>query len=248
MFTTDERERVLRDLISLAKAAPDVSAAAVTGSTATGDGDRWSDLDLALSVWGPLDAAIDRWTALLIADFGVLHHWDLRSGTVVYRAFLLSNGLEVDLGFYPEGDFGPRGPAWRPVFGTADQPATAGEQDPGDLIGHAWHHVLHARTSVARGHWWQAEHWIGATRTQVIALAALRLGLPASYAKGAHLLPDEVTASLTETLVRHLDEVELRRALKAVVAALEAELQNADPRLAAKLAPVLAEAVSADSV
>jgi len=132
------------------------------------------------------------------------------------------------------------------VFGTADQPATAAKQDPGELIGLAWHHVLHARTSVERGQWWQAEHWIGATRTQVIALAALRLGFPASYAKGAHLLPAEVTASLTDTLVRHLDEVELRRALKAVVAALETELQNTDSRLAAELAPVLADAVSAD--
>jgi hypothetical protein len=243
MFTTDERGRILRDLVSLAKAAPDVSAAALTGSSATGRDDRWSDIDLALSVWGPLDAAVDRWTAILVADFSVLHHWDLVAGPVVYRVFLLANGLEVDLGFYPEGEFGPRGPAWRPVFGSADQPSAAEPADRDETIGLAWHHALHARTAIERGRGWQAEHWIGALRAQVFALACRRLGFPTAYAKGAHLLPEEITLPLRDSLARGLDEEELRRALAAVVSVLQVELQHADARLAAKLAPVLAEAI-----
>jgi hypothetical protein len=244
MFTADDRDRVLRDLISLAKAAPDVSAAAVTGSAATGADDRWSDIDLALAVWGPLDSALDRWTALLVSDFGVLHYWDLHAAPAVFRVFLLPGGLEVDLGFYPEGDFGPRGPAWRPVFGAADPATPAPPPNRREAVGLAWHHVLHARTALERGHHWQAEHWISATRAQLITLASHRLGFPAGYAKNAHLLPDEIAARLADTLVRQLDEPELRRALRAVVAALEVELQGTDPVLAAKLAPVLADAVS----
>jgi hypothetical protein len=241
MFTTDERERVLRDLVSLAKAAPDVSAAALTGSAATGRADRWSDLDLALSVWGPLDAAVERWTALLVTDFGVLHHWDLPVGSAVIRVFLLPGGLEVDLGFYPEGEFGPRGPAWRTVFGAADQPSAATQPNHDELIGHAWHHALHARTAIERDRLWQAEHWISALRSQVFGLACRRLGFPTAYAKGAHLLPVDFADRMRGTLVRDLDATELRRALSALVAVLQEELQETDILLAAKLAPVLAE-------
>jgi hypothetical protein len=43
------------------------------------------------------------------------------------------------------------------------------------------------------GRWWQAEHWISAMRDHVITLACVRLGYPAHYAKGAHLLPEDLT-------------------------------------------------------
>jgi hypothetical protein len=112
-----------------------------------------------------------------------------------------------------------------------------GRADPGNLIGLAWHHALHVRVCIERRRWWQAEHWIGAVRAQVIALACLRLGHPTSYAKEAHLLPAQLTAPLEATLVRSLDEAELRRALASAVAALTAELDRTDPALAAPTAP-----------
>lgn len=71
--------------------------------------------------------------------------------------------------------------------------------DSADLAGLAWHHALHARISIERRRWWQAEHCIGALRTHILALACLRLGHPASYAKGAHLLPTDLTEALEPT-------------------------------------------------
>ncbi|WP_225448257.1 hypothetical protein [Streptacidiphilus sp. P02-A3a] len=53
---------------------------------------------------------------------------------------------------------------------------------------------------VERQRWWQAEHWVSAVRDQVLALACLRLGHPTGYAKGAHLLPPELTAPLAARL------------------------------------------------
>jgi hypothetical protein len=96
----------------------------------------------------------------------------------------------------------------------------------------AWHHALHARVSIERRRWWQAEYWISAVRDQTIALACLRLGYPVHYAKGAHLVPEELTAPLTATLVRSLDEVELRRALGVATTALAHELERTDRSLA----------------
>jgi hypothetical protein len=113
--------------------------------------------------------------------------------------------------------------------------------DPSHLAGLAWHHALHAWISIQRRRWWQAEYWISALRSHVIALASLRLGHPTSYAKGAHLLPTDLTTPLEATLVRTLDKTELHRALTAATHALTAELTRTDQVLADRPSPVFTE-------
>jgi predicted nucleotidyltransferase len=215
MFTADEADRVRDRLLGLAEADPAVTGAAITGSRATGGGDAWSDIDLAFGVTGPLGHAMERWTERLYRDFAAVHHWDLPVGPAIYRVFLLPGWLEVDIAFAPEAGFGPLGPNWRTAFGqTADLDPP---EPPGaaTLAGRAWHHALHARACIERRRRWQAEHWISALRDQVLALACLRFGYPVSYAKGAHLLPPELTRPLEAALVATLDQAELRRALEA---------------------------------
>lgn len=245
MFRAEDRERVQDRLLDLAAADEAVVGAAIVGSQAAGQADRWSDIDVNLAVDGPLDAVLERWTRRLYDDFGAVHHWDLPVRTAVYRVFLLPGVLEADLAFVPAADFGPSGPHWRPVFGIAgSRRASAAAPDVGGLAGLAWHHALHARISIERRRWWQAEHWISALRDQVITLACLRLGLPAAYAKGAHLLPAEVTDALAETLVGSLTEAELRRALGAVSSAVLAELERSDAELTDRLRPAFEEAAA----
>lgn len=236
-------------LIGLAEATHCVAAAAITGSHVAGEGDEWSDIDLAFAIRGELAPALEHWTELLYRDFAALHHWDLPFASTVYRVFLVSGCLEVDIAFTPEADFGPCGPNWRTMFGeTVElQPGAPPRRD--DLVGRAWHHVLHARACIERRKPWQAEYLISGIRDQVLALTCLRLGYATSYAKGADLLPPEITAPLEATLVRSLDEAEMRRALAAATGALAAELERTDPALAARLRPVLEEvALTGDRV
>jgi hypothetical protein len=81
-------------VLDLARTDPRVTAGALTGSTAVGaDDDRQS------------------------SQFGVLDHFDLRSGSTVYRVFLLPSGLEVDVAVTPHQAFGARGPRFRTLFG-----------------------------------------------------------------------------------------------------------------------------------
>ena len=261
MFAVQERDRVRQRLLDIAEADPAITGAAITGSYALGGADRWSDIDLCFAIDGSLSASLDQWTARLYRDFAAVHHWDLPSGSTVYRVFLLPECLEVDLGFSPTEDFGPRGPHWRIVFGEAEAPQAEAPQAEApqaeapqaeapraavparhdELAGLAWHHALHARVCIERHRQWQAVHWIGALRDQVFALACLRLGHPTHYAKGAHLLPEPVTAPLEATLVRSLDEAHLRYALHAAVTALAGELEHHDEALATRLRPMLAE-------
>lgn len=239
MFDLEERRGVRERLLAAARQDPGIVAAAITGSDALDAADRWSDIDLALAIPDRPGAVLQRWTALLYQDFAAVHHWDLPSGLTIYRVFLLPGWLEVDIAFTPEAEFGPLGPAWRTVFGHATQPAARQAPDREHLVGLAWHHALHARTSIERHRWWQAQYWIGALRDQIIALACLRLGHPTAYGKGAHLLPQELTKPLEAALVRSLDESELRRALNAAAASLARELEDTNPAFAAQLGPML---------
>jgi len=244
VFTVEERDAVRGRLLERAQDDPAVSAAAITGSAAAGSADRWSDIDLAVGIQGDLSRALLHWTSVLYAEFAALHHWDLPFGSSIYRVFLLPGCLEVDIAFTPESDFGPRGPNWRTVFGaTVEVPTT---EPPGrdDLVGLAWHHVLHARICIERGKPWQAEWLIDGVRDHVLALACVRLGYTARFAKGADQLPREVTGAVEPTLVRSLDEAELRRALTAAAVALTAELERGDAALAARLRPTLEELAS----
>jgi hypothetical protein len=241
VFTVTDRDRVRGRLLELAEEDPDVAAAAITGSYVADGGDAWSDIDLAFGIRGDVQSALAKWKDVLYGEFGAIHDWDLPWGSTVYRVFLLPDWLQVDIAFIPESDFGPRGPNWRTVFGQALEPRQPGLPSRDELIGWAWVLARHGHTSIRRGKPWQAEWSISGVRDNVIALACLRLGYPTRYAKGAHLLPPELTESLRATLVRSLDEEELRRALAAAAQALARELEASAPRLASTIGPMLGQ-------
>ena len=226
-----------RRLLGLAEQDPRVTGAALTGSAADGREDRWSDIDLFFGVADQVapEAVLADWSGYLYGELGALHHFDVELPAAVYRAFLLPSCLEVDLGFTPAARFGPAGPHFRAVFGAVAQPPPATAPDPGQLIGLAWHHVLHARSCIERRKPWQAEYWISGIRDQTLALACLRLGQPTAYAKGADALPAAVTGGLDDALVRSLAPEELGRALRVAATRLLSELSATDPAKARRL-------------
>jgi hypothetical protein len=243
MFTTGRRQQVRAQLLDRAREDERVVGAAITGSAARGAEDRWSDVDLFFGVatGEPVADVLGAWSAFAYRELGAVRHFDLRAGSAIYRAFLLSDLLEVDLGFAPAAEFGPLGEGdFHVVFGDAAQRQSA-DVDPGHVIGLAWHHVLHARTSIERGCAWRAEYWISGIRDHILTLACLRLGLPAAHAKGADELPLDITAPLREALVGGLDAAELTRALRATTRALLGELRETDAGVAAALEGPLAE-------
>jgi hypothetical protein len=243
VFTSEHRDAVRNQLLGLAEKDPRITGAAVTGSAAGGREDRWSDVDLFFGVADhiALDAVVADWSGHLYGELGALHHFDLKVPAAVYRAFVLPSCLEVDLGFTPANRFGPVGPHFRATFGKAAPPSPALLPDPGQLIGLAWHHVLHARSSIERDKPWQAEYWISGIRDQTLALACLRLGAPVHYAKGADALPVAVTGGLEDALVRSLDPEELRRALRVAARRLLLELVATDAVQARRLELVIRE-------
>jgi Nucleotidyltransferase domain len=133
VFTSQERERLRGQLLGLAGDDPRIAAAAVTGSAAEGLQDRWSDIDLSLGVAEDvqLETVLADWTDCLYGEPAALHHFDLKVPTATYRAFLLPSCLEIDLGFTPASQFGPRGPRFCGVFGQVVQPPGPTRPIPG---------------------------------------------------------------------------------------------------------------------
>lgn len=243
MFTAKQRDYVRNYILEMAQTDSRVTGGALIGSLAAGTGDNWSDIDITFGIaaGNAIETVLDGWTQVLGRDFGVLSHFDLRSGSSIYRVLLLPDGLEIDLSVTPEAEFGARGPNFQRLFGSARQQEHAPQPGASSLIGMSWHHVLHARASIERHKPWRAEYWISSMRNHILALGCLRKGENAFHGRGIDLLPAAISDPLVDTLVRSLDEAELRRALAAATRCLIAELEEWDPALCARLKPLLQE-------
>ena len=175
MFTAEQRDHVRNYVLAMAQADPRVTGGALIGSTAAGTGDNWSDIDITFGIatGNAVEIVIDDWTQILEREFGVLDHFDLRSGASIYRVFLLPDGLEIDVSVTPAGDFAVYGPHFHILFGNVQQLKATPPPDVRHIIGLSWHHVFHARSCIERNKPWQAEYWISEVRNHMIALACL---------------------------------------------------------------------------
>ena len=227
MFTIGDRDRVRDRVLDMASSDPRIVAGAVVGSQAHDGGDRWSDVDLMFAVADDVSVGevLESWTETVVREFGAVHLFDLPSGSIIYRVFLLPGSLELDLSFTPQ--FGPSGPKVRLVFGEVveqpDEPPTPAEE----LFGYAVHHTRHARVAIERGRYWLAEYWISAIRDHALHLACRRRGLDGWYGRDFDRLPAEVLNPSNDALVRSLEPAELRRALRSAVEALQGESAEA---------------------
>jgi predicted nucleotidyltransferase len=245
VFSIEDRDRLRDRVLDLAASDPRVVAGAIVGSLARDGGDRWSDLDLMFAVSKEVQVAevFEDWTGMLEREFDAVQLFDLPSGAIVYRVFILPNCLELDLSLTPAATFGPAGEKVRLLFGeTSEQP----EEPPvraEELLGYAVHHALHARACIERGRYWQAEYWISAVRDYALHLACRKRGLDGWYGRDFDALPPEVLAPLNAALVRSLERQELDRALARAVDGLLRESTEAG-EMAKAVEPQLRELAS----
>lgn len=247
MFTADYRDRVRRRLLEIARSDSRIESGAAVGGSALPETERWSDIDLAfgLTHGTSIDAVLADWTKVVEDEFGAVMLFDLRSRAWIYRVFLFPGALQVDLSFAPGADFGPRGPRFSLLFGTAAAEADkAPPASPQHLFGLGVHHAVRARICTERGKFWQAEYWISDLRDQALGLACLTRGLAPEHGRGFDELPLEIRDHAASALVRSLDRSELERALSTSIGLLLREAANAHLDTG-RLDPMLNELVSA---
>jgi hypothetical protein len=246
MFTLEERDAASEHVLALADSDPRVVAGAVIGSLAFGTGDRWSDIDLTFGVADDVEVAevLSDWTRRLVADLDAVVLFDLPSGDMIYRVFLLPGCLQMDLSFAPASGFGPRGPRFRLLFGQAHQVPPAPPPSADELFGWAVAYARDARACIERARWWQAERSISAIRDHALVLACRRRNLPTRFGRGYDDLPSEVLRAFEPTRVRALTREGLLAALTASVEGLLAESAEV-AEVAAKVGPRLRDLLSA---
>jgi hypothetical protein len=242
VFDIGERDELRDQLLAKGRSDDRIVAAALLGSLAADRADRWSDLDLMFAVSDAVLVAdvLEAWTRDLGSEREAVRLFDLPSGPIIYRVFLLPGCLELDLSFVPAGEFSPGGPKFQLQFGEALEAADAEPTDAQELFGYGVHHVLHARAAIERGRYWQAEYWISAVRDHSLTLACLRRGLEGWYGRDFDKLPADVLDRARGALVRSLEREELDRALVSAVSALLEESERAGD-MVGRLGPQLRE-------
>src|SRR5215472_7526466 len=137
VFTSQTREQIRKELVAVAKADSRIAGAAHLGSAALELQDRWSDIDLGLSLApdADLNQVLVDWTARLYRVYRAVANYDVRRGDILYRVFLLDNTLQVDLSFWPATELRAIGPKFSLIFGSAGEPISAPVPDSKDLIG-----------------------------------------------------------------------------------------------------------------
>ncbi len=219
VFTVEERNRIRDRILEMAKSDERVVAGAVVGSLATGEGDRWSDLDLTFGVSpeNQILDVLDQLTTPLVREFSAVPLFDLPHRESIFRVLLLQGCLQVDLSVTPASSFGPNGPKFKILFGDFKENPAIPAPPAGQLLGYAAHHAARARFCIERGRFWQAEYWISGARDYTLSLACLQRNLSPHYGRGFDQLPAEIQIPAQQALVKSLDRAELMRALACVV-------------------------------
>lgn len=221
MFTPAERERVRERLVEIAASDARVVSAAIVGSLAAGEGDRWSDIDLTFGIDDavPIDEVQDDWARTMADEFDAVWLFDLSVRGTTYRVFLLDEWLQVDLSFTPASEFRQGSPRFKLLWGShtrSDPPLPSAR----DLFGWGVIYGRAARASIDRERWWQAEFFVSALRDNALTLACLGRDLRTGYGHGFDELPASVAAPFDDALVRSLERDELLRALSSAVEGL----------------------------
>jgi hypothetical protein len=238
IFTSDQREHLRSELVALAQKDPKLCGAAHTGSAATARLDRWSDIDLALCLKPRASHAqvVAEWTDHLYQRHHAVSHVDVMRGSVLFRVFLLTNTLQVDIAFWPSEGFAAIGPNFKLIFGDSKPPQPAPQADPHFLIGMAWLYALHVRSSLARGRLLQAEYMLSGMRNHVLELTCLRCSTIASQGRGLDDLPASEQKTAVTCIPQSMEPSELKRAFQTTIHTLQREISPIDADLGKRLA------------
>ena len=246
MFSPEEREALLARLVAAAASDNDVVGAALLGSAARGELDRWSDVDLALRLapGATPEGVAEAWTARVAETERVVDHLDLRASGALYRVLLLGSTLQVDLSFWPHDQPLADGAPVEVLLGDVPvAPARASAPADGSrtAVRMGWLYALHVRSALARGRPWQASWMLDQLRDVVVGLWCRAAGLPPEQGRGVDRLPGGRLAELAASRPRGVEPDDLWSGFEVLTGLLLAEAARQDVDVPADLRRVVTE-------
>jgi hypothetical protein len=137
----------------------------------------------------PVVKVLEARTETLVREFRAVPLFDLPSGPITHRVFLVPDCPELDLSFTHACDFRGSGATFRLLLGEVGEQPEEPPTPAQELFGYAIHHTLHARVAIERGRYWQAEYWISALRDKALALVCGCRGLDGWYGRDSTSYP-----------------------------------------------------------
>jgi predicted nucleotidyltransferase len=254
LFTPDERQAVLEQMLAALQTDDRIAGVIVVGSGAVGFEDEYSDIDLAVVVHQARDvrSVYDHWRAQFKTLLPVRHEFEAPRGpNILLFGLLLDHFLEIDASFQCLDDLTARRARWRVAFDRSGQitpimQASWDARETPDIqatylrwVKSIWYYITHVAIHVERGHLWRAVLDLEDLRHRAVVLAGLRHSVETEHYREVHRLPPDFLAGLEHTLVTHLDEIEIMRALRAAVDCFFTEAKALDLLLGLDLAPAL---------
>ena len=148
----------------------------------------------------------------MYGEHGAVEHFDVWSGTTLYRVFLTDSSLQVDLSFWRYEGFAGTGEPFSVIFGESNPAAALRSVDVSALVGMGWLYALHVRSAIARRRLWQAMSMLDGLRDRALTVACFRAGLRTDQARDFDLLDAELLARFRASLARDAELAEVRRA------------------------------------
>lgn len=246
VFDAEARESLRARLIRAARSDERIVGAALLGSAARAEADRWSDIDLALRLAPGADVELvaETWAARVGETEVVVDHLDIRASGALYRVLLLGSTLQVDLSFWPHDQPLAPGSPVEVLFGQVPvAPAQSAEPVDGAMgeVRLGWLYAVHARSALRRGRVWQAMWMLEAIRNVVVGLYCRRFELPAGEGRGVDRLPAELLTGLAASVPVGTDAHDLWCTFEALAGLLLTEAEHQGLPVPHGLAGVLEE-------
>ena len=242
IFNVQDRSAAFDYVLSIARSCRRIISLVQVGSGAQGYHDEWSDLDfvIALDSGDSMIEVMEYMHREISAKFELAYFTQDESRHL--QCFLLSNLLEIDIGY---GTY-EHAAAWKPAFkvlfdhsGTVEEKMIRsrewmddriyGEKQRKDIDAacrSVWIRLMHAAVAIHRGQYFRAVGELESVRRQYIDLLGDRYRLESSLNREIDRLPETEKAAIRSTFATGESPSELWTALLNLTALVYKELEE----------------------
>lgn len=242
IFTTQDRQKAWEYILSVSKACGKIVSLVQVGSGAVGYQDERSDLDFVIA----LDSGDSITEVMEYMHQKIMDQYDLaffaQSEPRHLQCFVLSNLLEIDLGY---GSY-EHAAAWKPAFkvlfdnsGVVEEKMIQSRAWMDDRIygdkykkdieaaqNSAWSHLMHAAAAIHRGNSFRALGELESVRRMYIDLVGDRYKLESALNHDIDKLPEEEKESIGRTFPAGANAEDLWTSLLHLTKLLYKELEG----------------------
>ena len=244
IFSVTDRQHVLDDILSITMDCPKIVSLVQVGSGAVGYHDARSDLDFVIALDSD-ESMLDVMAYIhqkISEKFEILYFSQEASSHL--QCYLLSNLLEIDLGYGGYDHAAARKPAFRVLFdntGVVEEKMIRsrawmddriyGEKQKKDITlacNSIWAHLMHAAVAIHRGSYFRAIGELEFVRTLYIDLLGDRYRLESTLNREIDSLPEEEKTAILSTYATEVSAGALWASLSQLTDLIYRELEGCD--------------------